>query len=397
MRKIFLFIFSVGIAFFFLISMHLSGEECTTAVISSGATADGAPLLWKNRDTGELYNKVIFVKEKPYSYLALVNGEDTSGRWVYAGINSAGFAIINSVAYNLPSNPRETSDLEGIIMADALRNCASADDFENYLRKNLGPHLGSLANYGIIDATGGAAVFEVYNHGYRRLNAEDFPEKYIVNTNFARSGKPYKGAGYIRFQRASELFKRVKKLSYNYILQNVTRDIGNPLLPVPPVENWKEISPDKPFWIYTGDSIDRSITASAVVFHGVKKGRNPDKSTMWVILGEPLCSMAVPLWVRVGEPPAALWDGDVAPILRESMRLKALLRPLKGGDRKRYLDLIRLENKKGRGWLPIILRKEREILKRTDEFLEKNPSPSELEKFEGQIASEALLTLKSIH
>ena len=86
--------------------MPIAGHACTTAVISPGASAPGRPLLWKNRDTDFLNNKVIFVNESPFSYLALVNAEDRSGRWVYAGLNSAGFAIFNSVAYNLPENKR---------------------------------------------------------------------------------------------------------------------------------------------------------------------------------------------------------------------------------------------------------------------------------------------------
>ena len=74
-------------------------RACSTAVFGPAATADGAPLLWKNRDTDVLSNKVVFVPEKPFSYLGLVNAEETSGRSVYAGLNAEGFAIFNSVAY----------------------------------------------------------------------------------------------------------------------------------------------------------------------------------------------------------------------------------------------------------------------------------------------------------
>jgi len=42
-------------------------EECTTAVVSSDATRDGRPILWKNRDTKQLSNKVVYVDEKPFS------------------------------------------------------------------------------------------------------------------------------------------------------------------------------------------------------------------------------------------------------------------------------------------------------------------------------------------
>lgn len=139
---------------------------CSTAVFGPAATADGAPLLWKNRDTDVLSNKVVFVPEKPFSYLGLVNAEETSGRSVYAGLNAKGFAIFNSVACNLPAPPTEMKDLEGQIMADALRTCRSVDDFEAYLRKNLGKSLGSQANFGVLDSTGHAALFEVHKVKY---------------------------------------------------------------------------------------------------------------------------------------------------------------------------------------------------------------------------------------
>ena len=85
----------------------LNREGCTTAIIHSDAAGEGVPILWKNRDTGFLSNKVIYVNEMPFSYIGLVNAKETSGRWVYAGLNCEGFGIMNSVAYNLPKKTGE--------------------------------------------------------------------------------------------------------------------------------------------------------------------------------------------------------------------------------------------------------------------------------------------------
>ena len=52
-------------------------------------------------------------------------------------------------------------------------------------------------------------MFEVSNHAYKKYLAADFPEKYIINTNFARSGEAETGAGYLRFERASQLFRQI--------------------------------------------------------------------------------------------------------------------------------------------------------------------------------------------
>jgi hypothetical protein len=375
------------------------GEECTTAVITAAATSDGRPILWKNRDTDQLSNKVIFVDEKPYSYLAVVNAEDTSGRVAWGGLNSAGFAIINSVAYNLPDKTGEMKDLEGMIMAEALRSCATAEDFERYLQKNLGPSLGARTNFVVIDARGGAAIFETHNHGTKRLDAKDAPERYLLNTNFSRSGTADKGAGYIRFDRETTLFNAVAsgKLSKEFILQTVARDLGHPLVQHPAPEDWKKLPDDKPYWIHSNYTINRPSTASAILIQGVKEGEDPRKATLWVILGEPVTSIALPFWVGAGETPAEVREGKDAPVVHEADRLKEMLHPLKGRDRYEYLDVTRLDNRSGTGWLPGNLKVEKEIFEQTMKFLEQNPTPSKQAAFEKEMAEKALARLREIH
>ena len=390
MRKIFL-IFMVFISLF-----SFGNEECTTAVISGKATVDGAPILWKNRDTSHLFNKVIFVNEKPYSYIAIVNNEEISGRIVWSGLNEKGFAIMNSAAYNLPLKCGETKDLEGLIMADALRKCANVNDFEKFIKENLGQSLGAQANFGVIDAEGNAALFEVHNHGYKRLDAISFPHFYIVNTNFSRSGEDGKGFGYVRFMQVENMFKSRKKLSHSYLIVSVIRNIDNPLIPVLPMEKWHYLSNKKPYFVYTYDCINRSYTANAFVVHGVKSQREAKYSTMWVALGEPITTIAVPLWVCTKSTPYELRGGEKAPIAIESMRLKRKLRPFHKGKMGEYLDLTKLDNRQNTGWIKIVRDKQSEILTRTKHFLEKNPDCEEMKKFQEEIAKEVYETLKNI-
>ena len=373
-------------------------QECSTLVASGAATADRAPLLWKNRDTDRLSNKVVFVGERPFSYLALVNADDTAGRMAWAGVNSAGFAIANSVAYNLPLASGEQQDLEGIIMADALRACSTIADFEQQLKRSFGPDLGSRANFLVIDARGGAAIFEVHNHGSTRLDAADSPEKYLVNTNFSRSGTEDQGAGYLRFDRETALLKTLPAgaLSHEQILQTVSRDLGHALLRNPERADWKKLPPNIPYWIHTNYTINRPSTSAAVVFQGVRPGEDPRRTTMWVILGEPVTSIAVPLWVAAGSPPAELWDGKDAPLCKEALRIKNVLRPLKSRERREYLDLTRLDNSAGTGWLPTTLSVERDVFEKTRDLLKRSPSDPELAEFERATAGRVLSALQGI-
>ena len=380
------------------LSEGATADECSTAVISGAASADGRPILWKNRDTDHLLNRVVFVAEAPYSYLGVVDADDASGRRVYVGLNAAGFAIMNTVAYNLPRKSDEAADLEGTIMADALRRCRTVDNFEDYLKENTGPGLGSQANFGAIDAAGGAAVFEVHNNGYRRLDASSAPEKYVLVTNFSRSGEVDQGRGYVRFERLTELFREDAdgKYAFDQVLGDFTRDMRNPYVPGLDPAKRAKLPADRPAYVYTQQTIDRGSTASAVVIHGVEAGGSANDATMWVILGEPVCGIAVPLWVEAGEAPPELGGAGASPINAESMRLKGLLRPFKDAERAEYADLSKLENRNGTGWLDVLVRKEKAIVERTNQFLATNPSAPEKARFQKQIAAEALETLKGI-
>lgn len=374
-------------------------EGCTTAIINGAAAVDGVPMLWKNRDTGVLSNKVIYVDEKPYSYVALVNAKETSGRFAYAGLNSTGFAIMNSVAYNLPeTRGDEMKDLEGLIMADALRTCRTVDDFEQAIKRNLGPALGSWANYGVIDGEGNAVIFEVHNAGYKKYDTADAPEKYLINTNFARSGAAGKGDGYLRFERATALFKEIpgQRVSHQYIFQKVCRDFGHPLLQHPGIEELARISIKEAVWIYARDCITRPHSSAAVVVCGKKPGETDFAATFWVILGEPVTSIAVPLWVEAEETPLPLYEGETAPICAEALRIKKIVRPFPERDKKSYMLLSRLVNKEKTGFLPLLLKTEQDIFTETKEFLKTPHTKEEYAAFQNKMAQKTLQTLKTI-
>jgi hypothetical protein len=371
------------------------GEECTSLVATGAGTVDGASLLWKNRDNpSELSNKVVFVDDKPYSYLALVDGDPGNGRLAWASLNAAGFGLANTATDNLP--PSEPSGNPSILMGDAVRTCATVDEFEHFLQRNFGRNRGTRSNFLAVDAKGGAAIFETHAHGFKRLNAAEAPEQYLGNTNFSRSGTPDQGHGYLRFDREAELLKRVPggRLSPGYVLQTMSRDLGHPLLHHPERDQWRTFPPDTPVWLHTNYTIDRPSTASAIVIQEVKPGEDPSRATMWVILGEPLTSVAVPLWVAAGTPPPELWQGEEAGLLKESARIKKVLRPLKSAERGEYIDVTRLDNSAGTGWLPTTLAAERQNLDEAEQLLKRKATVAELAAFEKLAASRTLALLK---
>ena len=371
-------------------------NECSTVVALGDATVDGRPLLWKNRDTAQLHNKVVFADEKPYPYLALVDDEDSSGRVAWVGLNAAGFAICNSVAYNLPAAAgSEMEDLEGMVMADALRTCATAGDFEAYLKRRLGSQLGSRTNFCVIDAAGNAVIFEVHNRGFKKYSAAGAPERCLVNTNFSRSGTPNRGSGYLRFDRESQVLAAAPggKLSHQYVLQYACRDLGHMLLRHPDRAAWRSLPADTSYFIHTNHTINRPSTAAAVVIRGVRKGEDPANAVMWVVLGEPVMSAAVPLWVSAGEVPGPVRSGAVC---TEALRLKDIARPFAVSEKREYLDLTKLDNRSGTGWLPRLLVEESRIFAETEQFLKGEPGAKERAAFQSRVADRVLALLKGI-
>jgi hypothetical protein len=379
-------------------------QDCTAAAIAPAATANHRAMLWKNRDTGELSNRVIFVKESPYSYLSVVNRNETSGSIVWAGINTEGFAIINTASYNLArvdGTVGATDGAEGFIMGTALRKCATVEDFEALLNAEKGPGLNVTANFSVVDATGKAVLFETNSKGFAKYDANETPEKYVLMTNFSRSGKVNAGAGYLRFDRAVELMKRVPAgtLSPELIFRDFSRDTGHVLLRSLTYPEFKQHPASENLWMHNRYTINRSDTACAIVLVSRDPSDPASKPMMWILPGEPLTAIALPLWPEAGSTPAPFWKGEKeAPIWAETLRIKRIIRPFYPDipEKKEYMEIAKVDNKEGTGYLPRFLATERDVFKATDDFMKKAHSPAELSAFETAMAEKVMGVLASV-
>ena len=117
---------------------------------------------------------------------------------------------------------------------------------------------------------------------------------------------------------------------------------------------------------------------------------------MWIIPGEPVTAAAIPLWVEAGRSPRALWEGEQAPLFIESLRIKWGIRPSKDGHMGDYLDLSRLDNAEGTGYLPGLLEMEASIFAETEDFLAGQPGPEELAVYQETVANRILGHLQAV-
>ena len=374
---------------------------CTTAVVAGAGSADGRPILWKNRDADDHQNQVVYCSDGKYPYIGVVNKADAAGMAIWAGINSQGLAIMNSASYNLEG--AENSVAEGNVMKLALQSCATVADFQALLEtSNMGGR-DVAANFGVIDAKGGAAYFETDKKSYKRFNADDpaiAPKGYLIRTNFSESGKPGEGAGFVRFKRASELVEeavKLKGLDAQSLLKQIARDVANARIGSYPMNPRKKNSPA---FAYTADSICRYDTASCAVFTGVKPGEDAALSTLWVIVGQPVTGVAIPLWVAAGSVPKEVSvSPDPSPMTAAFDTVREYFYPETKGDLKKYVDADALSDPK-KGLLPPLLVQEESNFKKAGSALEKwrrqTPSPDEVAGFENDVAAQTLAAVRAI-
>ena len=310
------------------VALFLTGElavACTTGVISGKATIDGRPLLWKNRDTSAKNNQVVYLDEGDYRSMAVVTAGNRGSIWM--GVNEAGFCIENSVTRDLSEKGAKGLG-NGSFMKKALQTCATVEDFERLLKETDGSRA-TAANFGVIDAQGGAAIFESSASTFRKFDANDpevAPHGYVVRSNFSFTGTPdvdptdaaklaeiYSGGRFLRGCKLVDMALADGGMSAKHLLQHNTRDYSDPVgNPFPGSVNGDPGT--LPERIDTTHTISRKTTVSAAVFYGVKPNEDPLLTTMWVMLGEPAFTVAVPCWVGTGEIADEMLGEKTSPI-----------------------------------------------------------------------------------
>lgn len=376
MRKLVLFLFII-------LNLPIAGYACTSAVVSGKATPDGRPLLWKNRDTDFLQNSVKYFVGERFSFIGIVNSKAKHPSEVWAGTNSAGFAIMNTQSYNLERgiNEDDRGPSNGRILRRALAVCATVADFQHFLDTIAKPS-GIEANIGVIDAKGGAAMFEIGYNRYTMFDANDpnvAPNGYIARTNFSFSGDKDQGAGYVRYRTEEPLLQEAATnhcITPQWIFGSLARCFSNPQLGID-LKDGHHNKPEASGWFVDQDFIPRHSTASDVVIQGVKKGENPELTTMWTILGYPPVSIAFPLWVKEADQylPTLLTTipGEKnTPLGKKVDTLKAkVFSYQQGAGTDRYLNFEVLYNKEGNGIMQQLASVEDEIFCRTTPILTK--------------------------
>ena len=394
--------FAVGLA----IILVETSAACTIGVASGRATANGRPMIWKSRDSGNKNNEVTYSSRwYKYKFIAVTNADDTR---TWQGVNEKGLCILNSISRDLGKLVEYPSDNEnGAYMRKALGYCATVNEFEELLKNTNFPGRETMANYAVMDATGDVAIFETASKKYWKFDATDpgvAPDGYIVRSNFAFSvdpnGNTSRKKSFNRYKRASDLTAKLyadRKLTYKDILRVLMRDFSDINSRPITIPFDGKPDPNVPFG-YINDyySICRDFTVSTSLFVGVLPSENPRLTTMWTILGQPATSIAVPCW-PVGKTPTQADGKPTAPLCDTALKIKSLLFDSK----KRYIDTYKLRDAKGNGLFNMLFPAEDKIFAQTEAKLAKwrktDPEVKQMLQTQEQFAAEALDVLNKAY
>jgi hypothetical protein len=295
--------------------------------------------MWKNRDTGNENNFVARVAGNGgYDYVALFNAGDSLLAEAWAGLNSSGFAIMNTASYNLAPDTAKIKDREGIVMSQALRECATLSDFERMLDRMPRP-LGVQANFGVVDASGDGAYYETSDSGYIKYPLANEKGGVLYRTNYSFAGDTLTmGYGYIRECNAMHLlepYRKAHNIAADTFTEVLSRSFYHSLMGRDMLTNAGE-------WLIDQDFIPRNSSSASVVIETGKPGVTP---VMWVAIGYPPCAVAMPVTVdnvpEALQPSPATWRSSACDA---AVARKRRVFPIVRGNGSHYIDVNALRH-----------------------------------------------------
>ena len=311
----------LSLLLFLLAALSIESLACTSAVVAPQRSSEGVPLLWKHRDNGKFTNtRIEYISDGRYAYTAVVPNSEKYDKGVYAGINEKGLGVISTATKNLPeATPEEykactLSRMSGGVMWNALRKCATIDELEELLKKTKRSRR-SHSNFGVGDASGAVAYFEVWDLGYRRYDVSTSGnDGFDVRSNFSHAGDPRKiGSSKRRYDLIMKEMKEMTEYKGNFTPQNFI-DYSRSYNSI----KYGNVLDNEAKYYCSNHTVPRASTVG--VFVVVCDGKSP---RMLVMNGHSVSSIAVPVYVQAGSNIPECVHGDAMRLLSNDFREKA--------------------------------------------------------------------------
>lgn len=283
----------MAIMFLAIIFTQWDVNACTIVAVAGRATADGRPLLLKNRDSSADNVIVKIGTGSQFVYLSHCNPPNGDA---LSGYNETGFSIVSSRSFNMPNSNYWWN---AYIMQLALESCSTVDEFEDML-DSLPKPIAVCANYGVMDAQGNVAIFEVSAYTYVRYDADSADNGYLIRTNFSFSQdttvlSAVEPSSIPRYQIASTYLEEAL-LSNGYLTKDDLCGLSRCLINSDGID----LRDNAPFDENTYTSVDFRYyiphykSTSAMVIQGLLPNEHPKLTIAWTIVGPPMASTMVP-------------------------------------------------------------------------------------------------------
>ena len=285
-----------------------SASACTAVICSGKATVDGRPFIFKNRDSSSgMNNAMLQLTGTKYKFVGVFNARTTSTTSVWYGHNEAGFAILNTVIYYMNSATSSANTSAGALMKKALGQCATVDEFEQLLIQTQAGSVTLSTNFAVMDTLGNVALFETSNKSYTKFDVNDpevAPDGYLIRTNFAFTSPFYDSTNHVgeqRYNAATRYMQETFADGAKIDPVKVVRELPRYLIHGSTGVNLWELEPEDisdVTYVRYNNFIPRYTSASAALMQGVASGEAPDHTVTWLNVGNPVCSVTVPIVIN---------------------------------------------------------------------------------------------------
>lgn len=276
-----------------ILFIRLDVKACTIVAVSGRATADGRPLLLKTRDgsTNDIRIRIGTGNGHVYLCQSLV-----SGSVAYSGFNETGFSIVSSHSYNMPNTDYAWN---AYLMKFALENCVTVDDFDLFL-DSLPKPISVCSNYGVMDAQGNVAIFEVSAYTFARYDADSAVCGFLVRTNFSFSQdtmvvSSVTPSSIPRYQISTSFLEEAVStdgyLTKEHLIglsRCLVNADGEDLRDIAPLDENSYTPVDFRYYV------PRYVSTSAMIIQGVLPDEQPNLTVAWTMLGPQLTSVTIP-------------------------------------------------------------------------------------------------------